>query len=157
KGGPQLLEVFAGMYPRMTLDIVTGKSLSTVPQGVTVHTNLSHDDRIRLLYANADIFVLPTTADFSSYASLEAMASGCPVIATDVGGIPDIVRSGRNGLLVKPHDIAGLRTAIETLARDPIKRATMGAESRRVVEKDFNAAVNVVRILDFMKSVSKDR
>lgn len=157
KGGPQLLKVFAnGLFPRMTLDLVTHEPPSSVPEGVTVHTDLfPGDSRIRQLYANADIFLLPTTADYSSYVCLEALSSGCPVIASRVGGIPEIVRHGRNGLLVEPGDMHGLREAIECLAGDPMKRTAMGAEGRRIAETDFNASRNVPRVLDVMKHAAR--
>jgi glycosyltransferase involved in cell wall biosynthesis len=158
KGGPQLLDIFTTrLFPRMTLDLVTRSPPNTVPEGVTVHDNLvAGDGRIHRLYADADIFVLPTTSDLSPWACLEALACGCPVIASAVGGIPEIVRDGRNGLLIAPGDMTGMCEAIEALARDPIKRASMGAEGRRAVEADFNASKNVPRILEVMKHVAGD-
>jgi glycosyltransferase involved in cell wall biosynthesis len=157
KGGPELLELFAnGLFPRMTLDLVTPKPPLTVPEGVVVHDNLvAGDGRIQRLYANADIFLLPTTADVSSYVCLEAAACSCPIIASSIGGIPDMVRSGCNGLLFKAGNMTELREAIETLAADPIKRATMGANGRRIIESDFDASRNVPKILEVMKGIAR--
>jgi glycosyltransferase involved in cell wall biosynthesis len=159
KGGTRVLELFAnGMFPRMTLDLVTRTPPSILPAGVTVHDDLvPGDGRIQRLYANADILVLPTTSDLSPWVCLEALACGCPVIASAVGGIPDMVRHGGNGLLVAPDDRAGLRQAIEVLAGDPARRAAMGAAGRRIVESDFDASRNVPRILEVMKQAARAR
>jgi glycosyltransferase involved in cell wall biosynthesis len=159
KGGLQVLELFAsGMHPRMTLDLVTRTPPPEVPEGVTVHDDLvPGDGRIQQLYANADVLLLPTTSDLSPWVCLESLACGCAVIASRIGGIPDMVQNGRNGLLVAPGDMAGLREAIETLAGDPTKRATMGAEGRRIIEMNFDASHNVPRILEVMKQASSMR
>ena len=61
---------------------------------------------------------------------LEAMAHGCPVVATRVGGIPQLVEHGRTGLLVPPRDPAALRAAIETVLADPELGRRMGREAR---------------------------
>jgi polysaccharide pyruvyl transferase CsaB len=81
-------------------------------------------------YAAADIVVIPTVAsEGTSLSCLEAQASGKPVIATRVGGLPDIVIDGVNGLLIEPSS-AGLRAAIERLAAAPDLRASLGDNAR---------------------------
>ena len=81
-------------------------------------------------YASADIVVIPTVAsEGTSLSCLEAQASGKPVIATRVGGLPDVVIDGVNGLLIEPSS-AGLRAAIERLVGAPELRAALGDNAR---------------------------
>lgn len=83
--------------------------------------------------ANADIFVLPSQYEGLPLTILEAMAAGLPIIATRVGGIPDVVKE--NGILVEVGDIEGLTGAMIRLARDKILREKMGAISRLEAQK----------------------
>jgi glycosyltransferase involved in cell wall biosynthesis len=61
------------------------------------------------------------------------MAAGKPVVASKVGGIPDLVKHGRNGLLVKPGDVKGLSNAIERLIADKAMRNKMGNAGKSIV------------------------
>jgi glycosyltransferase involved in cell wall biosynthesis len=72
---------------------------------------------------------------------LEAMAAGCAVVATDVGGTQDVVVSGRTGLLVPPEDSAALAAAIIELLLDAQRRQAFGRNGRQHVERYFSAAV----------------
>jgi glycosyltransferase involved in cell wall biosynthesis len=74
----------------------------------------------------SDVYVLPTRADNHPLTSLEALASGTPVVASRVGGLPEQV-TAETGVLVEPGDPAGLAQALEELLRDPERRARMGA------------------------------
>jgi glycosyltransferase involved in cell wall biosynthesis len=73
-----------------------------------------------------DVFVLPTRADNFPMAILEAMAASLPVIATRVGGIPEIVVDGETGLLVPPEDAGALAAALDRLVQDGGERARLG-------------------------------
>ena len=105
KGGDLLLEVFEQQFAGMCeLHLVTRSEIRPRP-GVRIYNDLS--PMIRAFahsYAAADIFVLPTVADCFSLASLEAMASGLPVISTAVGGIPEIIAHGKSGYVINPRD-----------------------------------------------------
>jgi len=82
---------------------------------------------------NADLLCLPSFTEGSPNVIKEAMASGLPVVASRVGGIPEIVREGVTGLLFSPGDVGELRGCIATVAGDPSLRMAMGAEGREVV------------------------
>jgi glycosyltransferase involved in cell wall biosynthesis len=84
-----------------------------------------------------DIFVLPSLSEGLSSAILTAMATSLPVIATDVGGIPELVTSGENGILVPPGDPISLGEAIQELADDPLACFRMGQQGRSRVEERF--------------------
>jgi glycosyltransferase involved in cell wall biosynthesis len=90
-------------------------------------------DQMHTAYWAADISVIPTVhAEGTSLSCLEAMASGNAVIATDVGGLPNLIIPGHNGLLIKP-EVDDLRDALETLIRDEGLR-------RRLAERAVDAA-----------------
>jgi glycosyltransferase involved in cell wall biosynthesis len=87
---------------------------------------LRNADQMRVLYASADVVCLPSQREVLPMALLEAMAFGLPVIASNVGGIPDLVEDGVTGLLVSPNSPDQLSAAISRLARDPELRRTLG-------------------------------
>ena len=70
------------------------------------------------IYRQADLFVLPSLSEGIPKTLLEAMASGVPIVATRVGGIPDVIQHGKTGLLVKPRSPRSLAEAIEQIVRD---------------------------------------
>ena len=159
KGGDLLLKVYRDYFAgKADLHLVTKQPPAGLPDSVRVYTDMgSNDLRLRALYAEADLFVLPTRADVSSWVALEAMATGRPVISTRMGGIPDIVRHGETGFLLAPNDGIALTEAIEILLDDPGLRRRMGVAGRAVVEQDFSAAVCVPRILTLMKDAVDQR
>jgi glycosyltransferase involved in cell wall biosynthesis len=81
----------------------------------------------------ADIFVSTATSDGTPVSLLEAMSSGLPCIATAVGGVPEWIRDGENGLLIPPRDPGALSVAILRLARDPDLRCALGTRARETV------------------------
>ncbi|HOK06802.1 MAG TPA: glycosyltransferase [Syntrophales bacterium] len=86
----------------------------------------------------ADICLLPSQfREGLGLALVEAMSRGLPLIGTDVGGIPEVISQGVNGLLVAPGDAEALAHAMLTLARDHALRKKMGAASRMIYEEKF--------------------
>jgi glycosyltransferase involved in cell wall biosynthesis len=82
-------------------------------------------------FAEHDVFVLPSLNECLPLVVLEAMRAGLPVVATQVGAIPDVVTDDENGLLVPPNGVAQLADAIERLAGDPALRQRMGVNGRK--------------------------
>ena len=95
---------------------------------------VSHDELERL-YDRAAVVVLPSYREGLPLCVLEAMAHGRPVVATAVGGIPQLVEDGRTGLLVEPGDAEALRSALERLLSDPELRRRMGRAARARVQR----------------------
>ncbi len=83
----------------------------------------------------ADVLVMPSFNEGMGRAIVEAMASGLPVVGSDVGGIPDLIVNGSNGFLVPPGDVPALSSAIQHLLIDEGLRRKMGDKSRELAEK----------------------
>jgi glycosyltransferase involved in cell wall biosynthesis len=90
------------------------------------------------LLAASDIFVLPTLTEALPTVLAEAMASHLPIIATSVGGVPEMVENGQNGLLVEPEKPDVLSEACIHLLTSPEERHTMGENGWKVVSNKFN-------------------
>lgn len=92
-------------------------------------------DDVITLFRGVDAALVTSAWENLPHTLLEALAAGTPVIATAVGGIPEVVRDGENGLLVPPHDVAAIAAAIERLVRDTALRASLAAAAAASVEE----------------------
>jgi glycosyltransferase involved in cell wall biosynthesis len=90
------------------------------------------------ILAETDVFAFPSVREAMPISVLEAMASGLPIVATSVGGIPEMVTAGENGYLVEPGNVDGLASALLRLVKDGDLRVRMGARSRQlIIERKF--------------------
>jgi glycosyltransferase involved in cell wall biosynthesis len=109
--------------------------------GIEEHVRLlgwvTGDDKQRLL-REATLFVLPSYREGMPMTVLEAMAAGLPVVATNVGGIPDAVSDGVEGCLIAPGDVDALTQVIATLLEDSALRETMGRAGQAKVAAEFS-------------------
>jgi glycosyltransferase involved in cell wall biosynthesis len=110
---------------------------------------LGHKDNIEQLYGAMDVFVLSSVAEGMPRAILEAMAAGVPCIATEVGGIPEIIDGSDVGLLVPPRDEDALAEAMITLASKPEqKRNALVERAKERVRAKFNHDVVKEKLAD---------
>jgi len=110
-------------------------------------------DNVADYYAMMDIFVFPSRYEALGSSILEAMSFGVPVIATTVGGIPEIVRDGVEGLLVAPDDAPAIADRVLRLAGDPELRRRLGAQAR-VRAQEYSARRMTLEYLDLYRSVT---
>ena len=107
--------------------------------GARVELLGTHGEVPRLL-AGADAFVLSSASEGMPISVLEAMAAGLPVVASAVGGVPELVVDGETGLLVPPGDADALADALERVLGDAELRRRMGEAARRRAEEEFDLA-----------------
>jgi glycosyltransferase involved in cell wall biosynthesis len=105
-------------------------------------------DDVPALLAGCDVFCLPSEMEGLPLVVLEAMAQGKPVVATAVGGTPELVVHGETGLLVRPGDVEALAAALAQLLDDPGQARRMGEAGRERVQREFDAAAMTQRILE---------
>jgi len=98
---------------------------------------LTKPEVIQIL-SHATVFVCPSLYEPLGIVNLEAMACGTAVVASAVGGIPEVVADEFNGLLVPPEDEPALAAAINSLVRDPAKAAEYGARGRARAVTEFS-------------------
>jgi glycosyltransferase involved in cell wall biosynthesis len=100
-----------------------------------------------------DVFVLPSLHEGIPMVLLEALALQRPVVATCVGGIPEVISQGETGLLAKPADAVSLAESIRQLIEDPSKALSIGKAGRTRVEEEFNAQIMAKRTMDMYETV----
>ncbi len=148
-------EVEAGLTAART--VAPTRAIHWIPEMLDRRT-------VRQLYTHAAVFVCPSAYEPFGITNLEAMACGVPVVATRVGGIPEVVDHGRTGLLVDIADANGgavdpdqvaldLAAAINGLVADPARRAAMGEAGRERAEEQFGWASVATRTLAVYEAV----
>jgi glycosyltransferase involved in cell wall biosynthesis len=101
-------------------------------------------EQVPALIRSFDLMVMPSVYESETFgvAAIEASASGVPVVASRVGGVPEAVRHEQTGLLVRPRDVEALAEACIALIDDPKRRREMGLAGRRFVERYYNWSDN---------------
>lgn len=152
KGGSCLMEALKhmGSLPgaELLLAGVGGESWERAGLPIQVRrAGYITDDRLMAaLYSCADLIVVPSSVENLPNTLLEAMACGLPAVAFDAGGMGDAVRDGVTGHLVRQGDVTGMASAISNLFDDDGgRRAVMGLEARRLIEREFSAEIQADR------------
>ncbi len=149
KGYAELIRAFALVAPRFPDWKLTFAGSGEIDRARELAARLGIEAQVELkgwvtgeakdrLFRQAGIFCLPSHAEGFPMAVLEAWAYGLPVVATPVGGLPDIVTDGREALLFEPGDCEALAGRLEELMSDSGLRERMKAESLRLADEDFN-------------------
>jgi teichuronic acid biosynthesis glycosyltransferase TuaC len=149
KGIYELLEAFARLHRKhdqVELHLVGENKLGNIlnklleereiKSNTKVHGPIAHDD-VKYFYHIADIFVLPSHSEGLPTVLAEAMAIGLPIVATDVGGIPEIITHGKNGYLVKAGDTDSLSEALNVLVSNNTIRLEMSNLNKVYAHKKF--------------------
>jgi colanic acid/amylovoran biosynthesis glycosyltransferase len=111
---------------------------------------LPGDDVKRWMH-ESDIYLLPSLMEQAGYVLLEAQAAGLPVVATRVGGVPEIVREGKSALLVEAGDVQGTIDALQWLVDHPNMWPGMGREGRSHVEEHHDVGRLTVQLEEVLK------
>ena len=158
KGVAMLLRAVAGLaprYPDLKLTLIgDGPERNALE---ALQRDLGLGDRVTFAgpktqedvaetLSTADLFVLPSFAEGVPVVLMEAMASGLPVVATRIAGIPELVEDGVSGRLVPPGNLAALSEAIAALLDDPAAARAMGESGRATVEAEFDIAHEAAKI-----------
>jgi glycosyltransferase involved in cell wall biosynthesis len=111
-----------------------------------------YQEDVGRFFSAFDVFVLPSGNEGTPVTAIEALASGCPVVATRVGGVPDVVTDGADGFLVEPAAVEELAARLAELARDPGLRARMGAAGKERMRTRYA----VGRLIDDIDRLYRD-
>lgn len=101
----------------------------------------------------AQVFVLPSLHESSPNALIEAMGIGMPCIASDVGGVVDLIEDGKNGIRVPPEDPAALAAALHRVLTDPDFAAELGKNARTAIQQRFDAATSLRKLENVYRGV----
>jgi glycosyltransferase involved in cell wall biosynthesis len=128
-GGPEL--------PRLEQYVLENHLADTV----NFTQALSHPETLAQL-KRADVFALASFAEGIPVALMEAMSFGLPCVSTYIAGIPELIRSGIDGLLVPPANAVALANALEIVIGDPVLRRSLGASARQRIINQYNLPLN---------------
>jgi colanic acid/amylovoran biosynthesis glycosyltransferase len=169
KGHRVLLKALANAGERLgriELDLVGPGRMRAELEGLTRSLGLA--DRVRFhgalpepgvaaLLDRADLFVLPSIVERSGFmegipvALMEALATGVPVVATRLSGVPELIRDGDTGLLAEPGDAASLSTALARAIGDPGAARTRADAGRELVEREFDQGACAAQITELFR------
>jgi len=130
----KLMMIGAGPKKDHLLKILTEMNI----ENEVIFTGRVEPQKIHKYYQAADIFVLPSYTEGLPVSVLEAMACGLPIVATDVGGIPEIITDGFNGFLIPPMNEKELCKKLRVLIADKIYREGFRQKSIEMIEDEFN-------------------
>lgn len=144
KGIDVLLDAFAPLAPRARLAVVGDgpdrAALEARARALRIDAKVSFlglRDDVHQLYRAADALVLASRTEALPTVILEAMASGLPVVATNVGGVPEMVEPERSGVLVEPENSPALSDALQRVAASEDFRRRLGERGRTIVQEQF--------------------
>ena len=159
KGLDVLLEAWAGIeqaelwvagMPRMDIDALR----ASAPPGVRFVPRFVTDEESAALFARADLAVLPYREIDQSGVAFTALGTGTPILASAVGGLPELARTGAVRL-VAPGDAEALRAALRALLADPLGRATMARRAREAGAGPYGWETIAQRTLALYESLAR--
>ncbi len=140
----EAVKKLSSVYPELHLKIMgegnQKENLENLVKKLELENNVKFLGRIprektAAYYQEASVFILPSFNEGMSNALLEALASGLPVIVTDVGGTRELITEGKNGFIVPLRDADAIASALKKLLKNPELREKIGAQNRQTAEK----------------------
>lgn len=160
KGMHYLVEALAALKEtsKITLLSVGGGEVEILGSFRHIRIGRVVDERLlSMLYSLADIFAIPSLEDNLPNTVLESISCGTPVIGFDAGGIPDMVRDGETGLLVRRGDVSGLKSAIESILSNDALMEAMSRNCRALALREYSEVVQARRYVSLYESVLRAR
>ena len=117
---------------------------------------LEYPNKVREYLSEIDIYALISGLDMSPLTLLEAQLMKKPVIATNVGGIPELIVDKKTGFLIEKGNSEELIKKIEEILNDPKKSEEMGIQGRKFVEKKFSWKIITQKFVDNLKKISDE-
>lgn len=155
---PQLVK----LYPQVKIAIIGDDSRPYVKQVQAMAQSLGVSDSLIWVgiqkemlpvYAMLDALVIPSLDEQLPLVMLEAMACNLPIVATRVGGIPEVIVDGESGLLAQPADVASLQRALLKLVSDAGLRKSLALEAAKKVRTQFSPTIQAQRVVDVFEKV----
>lgn len=160
KGGDLVLEALSRLVERSQAPdqlLVFGQSAVAAQGSVPLPTrflgSLGDDLSLALAYSAADVFVLPSRQDNLPNTGIESLACGTPVVAFDVGGLPDIIDHRRTGWLARPFDTEDLAAGIAWVLAEGERTERLGSAAREAATQRFSEALVAAQYLDLYERV----
>jgi glycosyltransferase involved in cell wall biosynthesis len=165
KGLMELLDAFNSIrirHPEVSLHLVgdgseklaVEKKISALnlKENVTLPGYIHGKEKAQEL-VDADIFILPSYSEGCPVALLEAMAAGLPIIATNVGGIPDIITDGENGVLLTSHTPDAIENGINKMLENKINRQKIGMLNKKIAWENYESKVATPKLEKIYKKI----
>lgn len=158
KGFDLLINAFDKVDIEDVTLVSVGSNEPPIPESLShVHAGRIEDDiKLAQFYSMASLFVIPSRQDNLPNTVLEAMACGTPVVGTDAGGIPDMVRPDETGWLAETGNVRSLRSAIEAALTDHAEREWKARRCREVVEEEYTLKRQADQYKKLYKSILKN-
>jgi N-acetyl-alpha-D-glucosaminyl L-malate synthase BshA len=162
KNIPAVIEIFAQVHKRRALKLVMVGDGPEKPAAEQLARELGverdvlflgNQDCMEELLPLADVFLLPSSSESFGLVALEAMSAEVPVVASHIGGLPEVVEHGKTGFLHDPGHLAGFVTSVGRLLDDERLRRTMGRRARRVARERFSIDEMVGRYIKVYDSL----
>jgi glycosyltransferase involved in cell wall biosynthesis len=157
KGGDLLAPIMQQLGPDFEL-CITGGLRGVRPRTTLANMHflgkLTEEELIRS-YQTSDALLFPTRFEGFGYAAAEAMACGCPVIATNTASLPEIVRHGQSGLLCRVDDVSDFVAACRTLATDHARWRAFCTNARTQIVANFSEKAIAARYIELYQRIVK--
>ncbi len=163
KGGDLLLKALETLPASLKAEtvIITMGSGKSLPDSVDIpafNFGFVNEDSFKaVLYSAADLFIFPTRNEAFGIVSTESMACGTPVVAFNVGGVPDAVRPGITGLLAERENVEELRDHIVQLLEDDALRLSMSSKCRAIAVEEYSLELYTQRYINLYHQVIEER
>ncbi len=156
----QAFERILQYYPKARLSIIGEGEDKHLCESETRRLDISRSvsfsasvGSIQTAMLTFDILLLPSKTEGMPWAILESMACAKPVIASNIGGIPEVIEDGKSGLLIKSDDPDSIAKAVQSLLHDNRKAIEMGECARRRIESNFSCFQEIKQLEDFYDGV----